>query len=159
MIRSSVRFRLRQLDKGNRPLPVTEQGLIEIMTKKEERQAIYNKTNGKCGYCGVSLEGKFHVDHMEPVHRITEWDLDKNKMVFTGKFHNPENDVFENKIASCPSCNIRKHGSNVDGFRRQLMNTINVLNRDVSAYRFAKRFGLIEESGIVITFYFETLKK
>ncbi len=115
------------------------------MTKKEQRQAIFDKTNGNCGYCGCELEKGWHEDHMEPVVRELKYDSEKCRYVTTGKMYHPENDCFENKIASCPSCNIRKHSANVEQFRYALSNTITTLNRDHSAYRFAKRFGLVKE--------------
>lgn len=126
------------------------------MTKKEERQAIYDKTNGKCGYCGDELKSGWHVDHMEPVERKLEWNKDKRMLVTNGEMHRPENDCFENKIASCPSCNIRKHSANVEQFRWALENTIKSLNRDTSAYKFAKKYGLVKETGNRVEFYFET---
>lgn len=128
------------------------------MTKKEERQAIFDKTNGRCGYCGNPLEKGWHKDHMKPIDRESEWDRKEGKFKATGVIRNPENDNFENLLAACPRCNLRKSKSSVDDFRYELMNTVNSLNRDSSAYRFAKQYGLIIEIGLKIVFYFETLE-
>jgi len=128
------------------------------MTKKEERQAIFDKTNGRCGYCGDPLQKGWHKDHMEPIGRESEWDRKGRKFRQTGVLRKPENDNFENLLASCPKCNLRKGSSKVDMFRYELMNTIDSLNRDSSPYRFAKQYGLLKETGIKIVFYFETLK-
>ena len=127
------------------------------MTKKEERQAIFDKTNGRCGYCGEDLKKGWHVDHMKPVRRESKWDRNKGRFVSTGKMEKPENDTFENKIASCPSCNTRKSTDSIDSFRYGLMEITKVLDRDVTAYRFGVRYGLIKETGVKIVFYFETL--
>lgn len=127
------------------------------MTKKEERQAIFNKTNGKCGYCGETLLKGWHVDHMEPVVRKLVYDKEKKQIVTSREMHRPENDCFENKIASCPSCNIRKHSANVEQFRYALSNTINTLNRDISSFKFAKRYGLVKETNAEVKFYYESL--
>ncbi len=129
------------------------------MTKKKERQVIFNKTNGRCGYCGGELKKGWHVDHMEAVERKLIWDKDKKALVTNGEMHKPENDCFENKIASCPSCNIRKHSANVEQFRHALGNTIKTLNQSHSPYKFAKRFGLIEETNTEVKFYFESLNQ
>lgn len=127
------------------------------MTKKQERELIFNKTNGRCGYCGNPLKNGWHIDHMKPVVRDFKYCRKKQRHVQTGVLLSPENDVFENKIASCPSCNIRKSSLELEGFRHSLQHTIQTLNNDHSAYIFAKRYGLIKETNIDIKFYFETL--
>ena len=124
------------------------------MTKKEEREYLYEKMDGRCGYCGNPLPERWHVDHMYAVVREIEWCKTKRKFIQNGEMYQPQNDVLENKIASCPSCNIRKHSCNVEQFRDQLQHTMNTLNNN-SAYKFAKRFGLIKETGKEVEFYFE----
>lgn len=127
------------------------------MTKKEERKAIFDKTNGRCGYCGEGLNKGWHVDHMKPIMRISKWDRKKHRFISTGEMENPENDTFENKIASCPSCNTRKGSETIDGFRYGLMRITEMLDRDSSIYRFGIKYGMIKETGVKIIFYFETL--
>lgn len=127
------------------------------MTKKEEREAIFNKTNGRCGYCGEPLKKGWHMDHMKPIRRQSKWDRKKRRFVATGVVERPENDTFENKIASCPSCNTRKGAESIEGFRSGLMHITEMLNRDSTIYKFANRYGLIKETNIKIVFYFETL--
>ena len=128
------------------------------MTKKEERQAIFDKTNGRCGYCGEDLKKGWHVDHMKPVRRVSKWSRDKLKWIATGEVENPENDTFENKIASCVRCNTRKGAESIEGFRNGLLHICEMLNRDSSIYRFGLKYGMIKETGVNIVFYFETLK-
>lgn len=128
------------------------------MTKKEERQFIFDKTNGRCGYCGNELKKGWHKDHMKPIGRESEWDRKDRKFKHTGVVRKPERDVLENLLASCPKCNLRKGSSSINNFRGELMNTIESLNRDSSPYRFAKQYGLLKETGVKIIFYFETLK-
>jgi len=127
------------------------------MTKKEERQAIFDKTNGRCGYCGETLKKGWHMDHMKPILRESKWDRNKQRFVTTGEIERPENDVFENKIASCPSCNTRKGSESIEGFRNGLLRITEMLDRDSTIYRFGIKYGLIKETGVKIVFYFETL--
>lgn len=127
------------------------------MTKKQEREYLYQQMNGRCGYCGTPLPERWHVDHMDAVVRKFDWCKTKRKFVQNGEMFEPQNDVLENKIASCPSCNIRKRSDNVEQFREQLQHTMNTLNEN-SAYKFARRFGLITETGAVVKFYFEIKK-
>lgn len=108
-----------------------------------ERERIYKKSNGRCWYCGTKLKERWHVDHFKPVKR---WN---------GKMENPELDTFENKVPSCPSCNILKSSMSIDSFRWLIQNFIKSLNRDVNIYKHAKRYGLIEETDKKVKFYFE----
>lgn len=104
---------------------------------KKLRAEIKNKYDNKCSYCGCELADKFHVDHIKP----------KN---------NGGQDIIENYNPSCMSCNIRKSTYSIDEFREQLKRDIFQMNRDSAKYRLLKRFGLIKEPKIEVTFYFET---
>jgi 5-methylcytosine-specific restriction endonuclease McrA len=154
------------------------------MTKKEEREFIRLKCNGRCAYCGEVLHQGWHIDHVEPVDRKFEripehykhnqtgdkkdnlWDIKwedrmnytkvKSRLKVIG-FNKPENDKFENKMPACPSCNINKHGMNLELFRRFIEGFIPALNNSAT-YKVVKRYGLIQETGIRVKFYFETLK-
>lgn len=149
---------------------------------KEERQKIFDKYGGKCAYCGCELQKGWHVDHCAPVHRVskivggnyvtkdtgvepTEHDIENGnykkvplKRVPDGML-NPKNHCIENMMPSCASCNLYKHSADLETFRMMLQRTIQSLNRDRPQYRFAKKYGLVQETGIEVTFYFETLTK
>lgn len=115
------------------------------MTKKEERQKIYNKTGGYCYYCGKELKTRWQIDHVRPVIRN----------LYTGKMEEKENDNFNNKVPACPRCNRWKASTSIDAFRQVIDNLITVLNRDSSQYRMAKDYGLVKETGQEVVFYFE----
>lgn len=67
------------------------------MTNK--RKIIFDKTNGKCGYCGISLDYySFDIDHIKPRY------LGGKKNV-------------ENLIASCKQCNCSKGKKDIEQFR------------------------------------------
>ena len=111
---------------------------------KPERKAIWNKSNGHCWYCGTELKANnWHVDHFEPINRVG------------GEIRNPERDTFENKVPACPPCNIMKANMSIESFRWLIGNFVKRLNRDVTVYRHAKRYGLVEETGKEVTFWFE----
>ena len=124
--------------------------------KKADRQKVLEKCNGKCAYCGVDLNGKFHVDHLEPVRRISKWE--NGKFVPTGKMENPERDHIDNMLPSCASCNVVKGMMCLDDFRMTIRQKTEQLLRE-SNYRVALRYGLIEVKPKKIVFYFETLKE
>jgi len=125
------------------------------MTKKEQRQKVFEKFDGHCAYCGNPLANKFHVDHLIPVKRIFKWE--NGKHVTTNKMENPELDCFENMMPSCPPCNIAKSSLKLEAFRDIVADKLNMLKREAN-YRTALRYGLVIESPIEIVFHFEKAK-
>jgi len=115
--------------------------------KKSERQLIFQKYNGKCAYCGCELTKGWHVDHFEPI--VRDW--------INGGCERPENECIENYMPSCASCNIMKSSEPLEAFRNKIFNFVNSLNLYSTQYKFAKRYGQIEETLKPIVFYFETV--
>lgn len=126
------------------------------MSKAKDRVIIFNKFGGKCAYCGCELLKGWHVDHVESVERISRYDKDKRKFIYTGKMHRPENDHMDNLNPSCASCNIQKSGANIEQFRRNISQFVHSLNTYSTPYKFARRYALISETNIEVKFYFET---
>ena len=117
-----------------------------IMSKK--RKAIYDKSGGKCWYCGCKLNKGWHADHFYPVkRRSNKWS--------DGSLGHPERDVEDNKVPSCASCNIMKSQMSIEQFRACISRFVESLNFYTNQYKFAKRYGLIKETGAKVTFWFE----
>ena len=130
------------------------------MTKKEKREVVYNKFNGRCAYCGVELQKGWHVDELLPVRRNMKWNAGKTKYVHDGTYEHPERLHINNQMPSCPSCNINKHSMSLEDFRNLISGFIISLNRDSTQYKIAKRYGLvIEKFNPEVMFYFETLNQ
>ena len=125
------------------------------MTRKQERELIYNKYNGHCAYCGYELQKGWHVDELKPVQRNFKWNKDKTKYVHDGTYEHPERLNINNQMPSCPSCNINKHSMPIERFREFIAGFIKSLNRDSTQYKIAKRYGLIKETGNPVVFFFE----
>jgi hypothetical protein len=53
---------------------------------------------------------------------------------------------------------LYKSSCDVETFRWVIGNTVTALNRDRTQYRFALRFGLIQETVKPVVFYFETIQ-
>jgi 5-methylcytosine-specific restriction endonuclease McrA len=123
--------------------------------KKKERQDIFEKYGGKCAYCGCELLKGWHVDHIEPVVRDSKWNKGKGRFQQTGTLRNPENDNLENYNPSCASCNIQKNSYTLEQFRRNIKQFVDSLNLYSTQYKFAKKYGLIEETKSEVVFYFE----
>ncbi|WP_340389528.1 HNH endonuclease signature motif containing protein [Paenibacillus sp. FSL E2-0151] len=119
------------------------------MNKK--RKAIYDKTGGRCFYCGCQLGEKgWHADHVEAIQR-NWWD---------GTCMNPHLDTEENKVPACASCNLQKGPLTIEQFREKIAGFVNSLNSYHNQYIVAKRYGLVQET-IVATpvFWFERVEE
>jgi hypothetical protein len=104
---------------------------------KKQRMQIYERCHGKCAYCGCDLKYEaMQIDHVVPLIRGGD-------------------DTADNMLPACRSCNHRKGGSTLDGFRKQIGHFLRVLERDSVTYRNAVRFGLIIPNPHPIKFYFE----
>lgn len=115
------------------------------MNKK--RQAIFEKTGGKCLYCGCDLAGtRWQADHVHPIIRHPE----------KGTCVHPEFDTDENLYPSCGPCNNFKSSYDVEGFRRKVNEQfVNVLKYSTGA-RQLDRLGLLSiNSSDSIKFWFE----
>lgn len=115
------------------------------MNKK--RQAIFDKTGGRCLYCGCDLTGtRWQADHVHPIIRHPE----------KGICMYPEFDVDENLFPACGPCNNFKSSSDIDGFRWSVNEQFtNVLKYSTGA-RQLNRLGLLKiESESPIIFWFE----
>ncbi|HSH23957.1 MAG TPA: hypothetical protein VLA13_00250 [Massilibacterium sp.] len=131
------------------------------MNKK--RKKIYDKTRGKCYYCGCDLPERWHKDHLHPLMRNPVGHRDKNgkliKVTYSDEnCEHPERDNFENLVPSCPRCNIRKSTLTVEQFRNTIKDQINQLNKHSNQYELAKDYGLIKETKKEVIFYFEKQK-
>lgn len=116
------------------------------MPMSKKRQAIWDKSNGHCWYCGCELGEKgWHADHFEPI--VRNWWTDTCK--------HPERDNEENKVPACASCNIIKGSVSIESFRGYIEGFMTSLNRDSTQYKFAKRYGLIQETEQPVKFWFE----
>lgn len=113
------------------------------------RKAIWDKSGGKCWYCGCDLPEKgWHADHFEPI--VRNWWSGADRPC-----ERPENDNEENKVPSCASCNIQKHSMPLETFRQSIQHFVHSLNSYHNQYKFAKKYGLILETNEPVLFWFE----
>lgn len=145
------------------------------MTKKEQRLFIYNKFGGRCAYCGEELNGKFHVDEIEPCRRKQKWvrpmwtngppeSEDSETQLVPGRwvddgYEHPDRLNVDNQYPACPSCNINKHSGSVEDFRALITGFKKHLNEVSTQYKIYKRYGMVQEVDKPVVFYFETYNK
>jgi len=132
------------------------------------RLAIYNKFERHCAYCGEKITyEEMQVDHVIPkrnfVHSI---ENDKNgqeaKFIkvpdFLRHLNEKDSNHSDNLFPTCRSCNNRKSTLSLESFRSEIAEQVNRLNKYSTAYRLAKRYGLLREQIKPVVFYFETFK-
>lgn len=151
--------------------------------KKSDREIVFNKCGGRCAYCGTELKKGWCVDHVEPVGRTTKsvpgyyrskstkerieqkdlpekwyegFEYIQEKQVFD-KMNHPERDTVENSLPSCFSCNSYKSSFGLETFKKQIGLLVGRMNDSSTQYKIAKRYGLIQETGKEVTFYYETI--
>ena len=137
---------------------------------KKQRAELRMKFGGKCAYCGCDLPEKgWHADHVEAVRR--EWWKPKQNFKWVMRedgrgfdrielpaepagFERPENDTLDNLFPACAACNLDKHASSLEEWRKAIAHKVDVCRYD-SAFRHAERFGLIVEVKKPVVFWFE----
>jgi len=120
---------------------------------KINREEVYNKCDGHCGYCGKEITIKqMQVDHMKPLYRndkvttLEVWGVERGT------------DDFENLLPSCSRCNKWKSTYSVENFRDIVQKSIDRLDRDTPNFRLAKDYDLLKLTDKKVIFYFEKTK-
>ena len=112
---------------------------------KKTREAVYNKYNGHCAYCGKKIEYKdMQLDHLIPVQR------ERFK-----RYSEEEIECFENYQPSCRRCNHAKRSYSLEGFREFVETIPKKLFRDNYIYKVGLDYGLVEAHEHKVKFYFE----
>ena len=115
---------------------------------KSSRKRIFDKSGGRCWYCGTDLHGKrWHEDHFTPIYR--GHDVDRSKNNFYGE------DVEENKVPACAPCNLFKSVFTVEEFRSEISMQVERARKSSVNFRTAERFGMIHVIEKPVVFWFE----
>ena len=100
---------------------------------KHLRETIYNRTNGRCAYCGCQLDfNNFHMDHIIP-----RAEGGKTK---------------DNLVPSCPDCNLCKGKLSLEEFKEKIQG---ILTKTHQGRIVAKYYGAKPKP---IKFFFEELE-
>jgi hypothetical protein len=114
---------------------------------KKVREAVYNKYDGHCAYCGKKIEYKdMQVDHLIPVQR------ERFK-----KYSEEEIECLENYFCACRRCNNYKRAHSLEVFRKYIEDIPKKLYRDSYIYKVGLDYGLIEPHEHKVKFYFEQI--
>lgn len=131
-----------------------------IKENKINRELVYSKCNGKCGYCGVPIEfNEMSIDHIIPQHIfLNPIKFRGSKKAYTPFFltHLTYNDVDheDNLMPACINCNSQKTRLPIEEYRLNVFNS----NRYISLswrHIYKNPIEFVNESTVL--FYFETL--
>lgn len=112
---------------------------------KKVREAVYNKYDGHCAYCGKPITYKeMQVDHLIPVQR------ERFK-----RYSEEEIECFENYMPVDRRCNHYKRAHSLEVFRKYIEEIPAKLYRDNYIYKVGLDYGLVEAHERKIKFYFE----
>jgi len=124
---------------------------------KKTRQIVFDKTNGKCAYCGEELKKGWQVDHLFPQVMAHMIHSSVTRKEYKINFNNI--DDIENLLPSCRRCNNYKSFSTLEQFRKKIADWERKAFDESVNFRNAKRFGLYETNTEPVVFYFETIKE
>jgi 5-methylcytosine-specific restriction endonuclease McrA len=120
------------------------------MVMKINRQEVYDKCYGHCGYCGCEITFKeMQVDHI-----VSQFHF---KLKLQEKYTNKEMNDISNLLPTCRVCNKWKSSHSVEQFRKEIGEQLRRLNEYNPNFRFAKKYNLVQETPHPIKFYFELL--
>lgn len=115
---------------------------------KKEREAVFQKYDGHCAYCGKVLEYKeMQVDHLIPYQRER-----------FGRYTEDEIWCFKNYMPSCRRCNHYKRAHNLETFRRYIAEIPKKLS-DLYIFKVGLDYHLCGTNEHQIVFYFETVEQ
>ena len=125
---------------------------------KGKRVEIHKKYNGRCAYCGKQIEiNKMQIDHIIPKLNFVRHVSNKFRIpAFLRHLTVDDMNHIDNLNPACGVCNKWKSANDLELFRSEIEAQVKRLNEYSANFRMAKRYGLIEETGIDVIFYFET---
>ena len=127
--------------------------------KKSDREAVWNKFDKHCAYCGESLNySDLCMDNVIPQCNFV-WHIKNQYKIPPFLAHLTLEDVnhSDNVYPSCQSCYTRKEAHDLESFRQQLFLLVDQAEKSSEDYRMAVKYNLIEVKLKPVVFYFETL--
>lgn len=111
---------------------------------KKTREAVYQKYNGHCAYCGREIAYKdMQVDHFQP---LRAWGIE-----------DAGTDDISNLMPSCRMCNHYKRANTLETFRRYIQEIPKKL-RENYIYKVGLVYGNVVEADKPIVFCFEQME-
>ena len=129
---------------------------VKMALTKNQRQQVWDKSNGFCWYCGCNLPEKgWHVDHVEPIGRYKNIKITENGVKHINTCEKLHLDTIENMVPTCSKCNLFKAAWNIEQFRSELIDQVERARQYSVNFRNAERYGLIQVTNKPVIFWFE----
>ena len=142
-----------QAEEANRRYKEEQRKKRKTFTKKE-RQAVYEKCNGHCAYCGCELDIKdMQIDHIVSVGWSSYGGKESQRLIEEGKMNE-----IDNLLPACRQCNFYKGMNDLDGFRYMLKNVLWNTCTNNFQQKLAMKYGMITKHEWDGRFYFEREK-
>lgn len=117
-----------------------------------KRQRIWDKSGGKCWYCGCDLDPyNWHKDHFLPRFR----NENKKRLDYLRLNGGAGTDAESNLVPSCPSCNLQKATYTIEEFRHHIQSQFRVI-ASRSTFKLAERYGIVTRHEKRVVFWFES---
>ena len=121
--------------------PIRDIILIKEKPSLINRQAVYNKFEGHCAYCGKKIQYKdMQVDHILPKR-------------------SGGTDNIDNLFPTCRRCNHYKRANSIEGFRDLIEKIPSKLMRDNYIFKVGVDYGFWDSKNRKVEFYFEKYNK
>jgi len=129
------------------------------MSYKQHKLSVYAKCNGRCGYCGLSIEEKhLTIDHIISQYNFRKYISEEvNVPVFLSHLTTSDVDHIDNLMPCCRKCNTLKAAYDIETFRSELYKQVERGLKTSVNFRLALMYKQIELTRKPIVFYFETL--
>lgn len=131
---------------------------------KKQRAELREMFGGRCAYCGVELNGKWHGDHVEPLYRQPGYvrkgfrDIVPDVIV-KARLLRPHNDRDDNLFPACIPCNIDKGVESIEDWREWLQEgMVRTMRDNIANFRHAERFRRLTINTEPIVFWLETYR-
>lgn len=118
---------------------------------KKQREALYQKYNGRCAYCGAKIE----ISEMQADHIFSVYHTETGRLLGYDSPTDEQLNSLDNFRPACRQCNYYKSVYDTDSFRKAIKKMLWKNLKKTFAYRMALKYGLIEEHDIEIVFFFE----
>jgi len=128
---------------------------------KPNRQKVYAKYDGKCGYCGHELRyDEMQIDHIIPKHQFNKGHVGPEYSVPDFLRHLTKTDAnhFDNLMPACHTCNFYKGTETLYQFAESIR-TIPDRMHKFGIIALGIRHGKIQGNTIPVIFYFEKVGK
>jgi len=127
---------------------------------KAIRPRIYNRFQGRCGYCGVNLKiQEMTIDHIIPKSIFVETITSKKDIPYFLK-HLTIKDVghIDNLMCCCRICNAWKGTNTLTQFKKEISKSVDSIKKDIT-FKIALKYNLLIENPKDIKFFFEELEE